>query len=126
MEEKEFYSVKEVAKKCGLSEHTVRYYTNLGFIPNLSRDSNGYRVFDNQALGFLKTVKCLRETGMSLRDIKKYIDLVLIGDSTVPTRYEIILKQKENVKAKLEEINKQMDFIEYKLNFYRKKMNMEE
>ena len=57
MSEDKFYSVKEVADKTGLSEHTIRYYTNLGLIPNLSRDNNHYRMFDQEALDILLAVK---------------------------------------------------------------------
>ena len=122
MSEDKFYSVKEVADKTGLSEHTIRYYTNLGLIPNLSRNNNHYRMFDQEALDTLLAIKCLRGTGMSLKDIKRYMDLVQMGDSTVPTRYNIILKQKESVKNKLKEINKQLDFVNYKLSLYKEKM----
>lgn len=124
MSEDKFYSVKEVADKTGLSEHTIRYYTNLGLIPNLSRNNNHYRMFDQEALDTLLAIKCLRGTGMSLKDIKRYMDLVQMGDSTVPTRYNIILKQKESVKNKLKEINKQLDFVNYKLSLYKEKMKM--
>ena len=122
MDEEKFYSVKEVADKTGLSQHTIRYYTNFGLIPNLSRDNNHYRIFDKEALDILLAVKCLRVTGMSLKDIKKYMDLVQVGDSTIPTRYDIILKQKEEVLHKLEEVNKQLDFVNYKLSLYKEKM----
>ena len=122
MDEEKFYSVKEVADKTGLSQHTIRYYTNFGLIPNLSRDNNHYRIFDKEALDILLAVKCLRGTGMSLKDIKKYMDLVQVGDSTIPTRYDIILKQKEEVLHKLEEVNKQLDFVNYKLSLYKEKM----
>ncbi len=124
MSEDKFYSVKEVADKTGLSEHTIRYYTNLGLIPNLSRNNNHYRMFDQEALDTLLAIKCLRGTGMSLKDIKRYMDLVQMGDSTVPTRYNIILKQKESVKNKLKEVNKQLDFVNYKLSLYKEKMKM--
>lgn len=124
MNEDKFYSVKEVADKTGLSEHTIRYYTNLGLIPNLSRNNNHYRMFDQEALDTLLAIKCLRGTGMSLKDIKRYMDLVQMGDSTVPTRYNIILKQKESVKNKLKEVNKQLDFVNYKLSLYKEKMKM--
>lgn len=124
MSEDKFYSVKEVADKTGLSEHTIRYYTNLGLIPNLSRNNNHYRMFDQEALDTLLAIKCLRGTGMSLKDIKRYMDLVQMGDSTVPIRYNIILKQKESVKNKLKEVNKQLDFVNYKLSLYKEKMKM--
>ena len=103
MKKEKFYSVKEVADKTGLSQHTIRYYTNFGLIPNLSRDNNHYRIFDKEALDILLAVKCLRGTG-------------------IPTRYDIILKQKEEVLHKLEEVNKQLDFVNYKLSLYKEKM----
>ena len=71
------HSVKEVASMLDMTEHTVRYYTDKGLVPNLKRDHNNNRLFDEAALNWLLCVKHLRHCGMSVDDIKRYIGLCL-------------------------------------------------
>ena len=69
------YTVKEIAKCIGVSEHTVRYYTDMGLVPSLKRDKNGNRIFDEEAKNWLIGVKHLRGSGMSIKAIKEYVNL---------------------------------------------------
>ncbi|WP_328041130.1 MerR family transcriptional regulator [Niallia taxi] len=96
------YTVKEAAKLLGLTEHTIRYYTDMGLVPNLQRDKNNNRLFSDENINFLIGAKNLKNCGMSVAEIKYYVDLCLEGDSTFKERHEIILKQKESALAQLE------------------------
>ncbi|SHK05268.1 MerR family transcriptional regulator [Propionispora hippei] len=64
------YTVKEVAEKLCLTEHTVRFYTDKGLVPSLQRDKNNNRFFDEDSIDWLICVKCLKECGMSIDSIK--------------------------------------------------------
>ncbi len=119
IQEKNLYTVKETAEKTELSEHTVRYYTNLGLVPNLKRNNNRNRLFDDEAINCLIGIKYLRETGMSIEDIKGYIALCLEGKSTIYDRFNIILKQHEAVEKQLMEAKKRMDYMNMKVELYK-------
>jgi DNA-binding transcriptional MerR regulator len=112
------YTVKEVAKLLDLIEHTVRYYTDKGLVPNIKRDKNNNRLFDDKSIDWLTGVKYLKQSGMSLDAIKAYVDLCLEGDSTVQERYKIILAQKAVVLAQLEEAQRRAKYMEDKSNHY--------
>lgn len=112
------YTVKEVSKLLGLTDHTVRYYTDKGLIPSVQRDKNNNRLFGEKAVNWLIGVKYLKQCGMSVEDIKIYVDLCLVGTSTIHQRYEIILKQKEIAKKQLEEAIKMVEYMEEKSNHY--------
>ncbi|MDP1513391.1 MerR family transcriptional regulator [Paenibacillus sp. CMAA1739] len=112
------YTVKVVAKMLDLTEHTVRFYTDKGLVPDLQRDKNNNRVFDEQAINWLRGAKYLKKCGMSMEDIKKYVDLSLKGESTIEDRYEIIRKQKEVVLAQLEEAKIMAVYITNKEKHY--------
>lgn len=88
------YTVKEVAQKIKLTEHTIRFYTDKGLVPNVQRDKYNNRLFDEESLNWLIRVKYLKDCGMSIKDIKHFVDLYLEGDSSLPRRYEIILNTK--------------------------------
>ena len=80
------YTVKEVAKIMNVSEHTVRYYDNEGLIPFVTRTQSNIRMFSDYDLSWFRTVHCLRATDLSINDIKKYIELCLKGNKTIPQR----------------------------------------
>ncbi|MBS4196484.1 MerR family transcriptional regulator [Lederbergia citri] len=112
------YTVKEVAKLLDLTEHTVRFYTDKGLVPTLQRDKNNNRLFDEKSINWLTGVKFLKKCGMSVEDIKTYVDLCLKGDSTIQERYEIILKQKEIAETQFEEAKRTVKYMEDKATHY--------
>ncbi|MEK3736331.1 MerR family transcriptional regulator [Paenibacillus sp. FSL H7-0941] len=112
------YTVKEVAKLLGLTEHTIRYYTDKGLVPTIQRDKNNIRLFDDDSINWLTGVKYLKQCGMSVEDIKSYVDLCLIGDSTIHDRYQIIMEYKAAAAAQLEEAKLKVKYMEDKANHY--------
>lgn len=112
------YTVKEAAKLLNLTEHTIRYYTDRKLVPHLKRDKNNNRLFDDEALNWLLCAKFFRHCGMSIEDIKRYIDLCLEGESTIKERYNIMIKQRDIAQAQLEEAKKRAKYIEEKTNDY--------
>lgn len=116
-------TVKEVAKLLNLTEHTVRYYTDKGLVPSLQRDKNNNRLFDDESLNWLLCVKHLRRCGMSVEDIKEYIDLCIEGEATVKDRYEIMRRQKAVALTQLEEAKQRAKYIGDKANRYLDIMN---
>ncbi|WP_294468365.1 MerR family transcriptional regulator [uncultured Anaerofustis sp.] len=117
------YTVKDVSKKLNLSEHTIRYYTDKDLIPSVKRNKNNVRLFDEESINWFIGIKCLKDCGMSIEDIKKYIDLCLEGDSTVEERFDIILKQKEIAERQLEEAKDRLIYLENKVKHYEDIMN---
>lgn len=119
------YTVKEAAEKLQLSPHSVRYYTDNALVPTLQRDRNNNRLFDDSAMSWLIGVKNLRNCGMSIDAIKAYVDLCLIGDETVPERYEILQEQKAVIDAQLEELLRSAQFLNGKIELYEQIMRGE-
>ena len=112
------YTVKEVAEKMDVSEHTLRFWAKSGFFPFVKRDKNNIRMFSDNDLGWVKMVKCLRSVGTENKAIKRYIDLCIMGDSTVKERYDIIHETKVKALKQMEECKKQIDVLEFKEAFY--------
>src|SRR5699024_12176195 len=104
-------------------QHTVRYYTYTHMIPELKRDKYNKLLFDEAAINWLLWIKHLRKCGMTIEDIKVYIDLCLEGESTIEERYEIMRNQKEVAQAQLEEAKQRAKYIEDKTKNYYDIMN---
>lgn len=106
------YTVKEIAAVMGMTEHTIRYYTDKGLVPSVRRNaSNNHRLFDEDSVNWLSMIRCLRECGMPIEAIKEYCDLCLEGDATIERRYQIILEQKAAAKAQLEEAKRRVAYM---------------
>ena len=57
------YTIKEVAKKMDISEHTLRFWTKSGFFPFIKRNKNNIRLFSDNDLDWVRIVKFLRAVG---------------------------------------------------------------
>ena len=112
------YTVKEVAQMMKISVHTIRYYDNEGLIPFVSRTQSNARMFSEYDLSWIRTVHCLRATNLSINDIKKYIELCLKGNKTIPQRAKIIFNQEKNLKEHLKQLQEQMKVLQIKKKYY--------
>ena len=112
------YTIKEVAEKMDVSEHTLRFWAKSGFFPFVKRNENNIRMFSEDDLNWVKIVKCLRSVGTENKAIKKYIDLCIVGDSTISERYKIIQATKQKALQQKEELKKQLDLLDFKEKFY--------
>lgn len=112
------YTIKEVAEKMDVSEHTLRFWAKNGFFPFVQRNQNNIRMFSDKDLEWVKIVKCLRSVGTENKAIKKYIDLCILGDSTISERYEIIKTTKDKALHQKQELEKQLALLDYKEKFY--------
>lgn len=112
------YSMKQVCTKLNMSYDTLKFYCNSGLIPNVQRDKNNYRVFDGRTVAWISSLGCLKKCGMSIKDIKTYLNLCLQGESTIPERKKMLNLQKEMLLKQVEEINKSLYYIDYKENWY--------
>lgn len=116
--EKEFYSMKQACIKTGLSYDTLKFYCNEGLVPNVKRDKNNYRIFDEKDIAWINSLSCLKNCGMSISEMKEYIELCLKGESSIPKRKIILDLKLEELEHKIEEIQKSIDYIHWKQNFY--------
>lgn len=69
-------------------------------------------------MGWVKIVKCLRSIGTENKAIKRYIDLCMVGDSTIPERFGIIKATKIKALHQMEDLKKQLELLDYKENYY--------
>ena len=112
------YSMKETCKQVGMTYEKLKFYCNKGLIPNVQRDKNNYRIFDENNINWIKSLTCLKKCGMSINEMKKYLDLCLQGQSTIPERKDMLKRKKQDLELKKMEIEDSLSFIDWKQNFY--------
>lgn len=112
------YTMKDICDLTGLPYETLRFYCNEGLIPNVKRDQHNYRVFSEQDLNWIRGLLCLKKCGMSIRDMKRYMELCLAGKDSIPERKAMLAEQKELLLQRMQEIQDCMNFIDNKQQFY--------
>lgn len=95
--------MKDVCKETSLPYETLKYYCNEGLIPNVKRDTNNYRIFDDRDIAWIKSLSCLKKCGMSIAEMKRYVELCLQGKKSISER-KVILHHRRNTIAKVARI----------------------
>lgn len=112
------YSMQETYKKVGMTYQTLKFYCNQGLVPNVKRDKNNYRVFDDHDIEWIKSLACLKKCGMSIEEMKEYLALCLKGEASIPERKIILDIKKKKLMEELHQIQESIDYIDWKQNFY--------
>lgn len=115
------YSIKDVARLCGLSAYTIRFYDKEGLLPFITRNGTGNRQFSESDLDMIRLICCLKNTGMQIKEIKRYINLFMEGDHTVPYRKQMMIDHRASILNQISELQTQMGVIEMKIAFYEAK-----
>ena len=113
------YTMKQVCEATGLTYETLKFYCNEGLVPNVKRDKNNRRIFDERDLAWIKDLSCLKKRSMSIADMKEYLSLCLEGKSSIPSRQEMLKIKKESLLSQIEEITASVNYIDWKQNFYK-------
>lgn len=92
--------IAEASKACGLSAHTIRFYEKSGMLPQIARGSDGHRRFTPAHVEWLTLLYWLRETGMPLKQMRRFTELAKAGDDGIDERREILEDHAETLKAK--------------------------
>ncbi|WP_054942509.1 MerR family transcriptional regulator [Paenibacillus ihuae] len=112
------FTIGQVAKQVGLNIGAIRFYERKGLLEPAVRNEQNNRLYSEDVIGWLEFLKCLRETGMSVEEIKRYYDMVKTGTSTLPERTKLIEDQRQALLEDIEKKKAQLVHLEHKLERY--------
>lgn len=112
------YTIGEAAKILNVAPSTIRYYDKEGLLPFVERSGSGIRMFFEDDFGWLFIIECLKKSGLSIKDIKSYIDMALKGDETIDQRLALFQNQREKVIKQIEELQSTLNTLDYKCWYY--------
>ncbi|RPJ01327.1 MAG: MerR family transcriptional regulator [Chloroflexi bacterium] len=111
-------TIQQVVERTGLTAHTLRYYERIGLIRPVGRAASGHRQYSAADVGWLDFMRCLRSTGMPIREVKRYAELFAQGDSTLADRRALLENHRRRIEDNLRELSKSLDAIKYKIATY--------
>lgn len=112
------YSIKQVSEKTALKSHVLRYYEKEGLLPSVGRSENGTRRYSQDDLEWLGLVCCLKNTGMTIKQIRSFVELSAQGDSTLRQRCEMLREHRRNVEMQIEEMQQHLKKVTRKIEHF--------
>lgn len=114
-------TISDAAREAGLSAHTLRYYERAGLLRPVARAGSGHRRYDEQDLAWIDFLTKLRSTGMPIRQVRRYAELVWAGPETEPERLALLEAHRDQVRAQLEHTERCLERIDRKIDLYRER-----
>ncbi|MBB1079218.1 MerR family transcriptional regulator [Limosilactobacillus sp. STM2_1] len=112
------YSIGEVSKITGLPSSTIRYYDSLDFLPYLQKSRQGIRKFTQKDIDTIRVVECLKQSGLTLKEIQHYTHLVAQGDSSIVDRQQLFHAIRQRLLNKMNDLQKTLKILDYKCMYY--------
>lgn len=113
------YAIAEAAERLGLTAHTLRYYERDGLmLAPVERASSGHRRYTDQDLQWITLITRLRATGMPIRDVRRYAELVRAGDGNEEERLALLQAHRQAVLVQLAEVTEHLGAIDAKIGIY--------
>ncbi|WP_326825110.1 MerR family transcriptional regulator [Streptosporangium sp. NBC_01639] len=113
------YTPGQVAEETGFSLDTLRYYERIGLLERVGRNAAGQRRFTQDDVGWLGTIRCLRDTGMPIAEMLRFAELVRAGDHTIRDRIALLEAHDRRVQAQVDNLREQQTAIQKKIGYYR-------
>ncbi len=113
------YTVGEMAKCLDVAASTLRYYDQEGLLPFVERSKSGIRMFTDKDYEWLKIIECLKKSGLSIKEIRAFIQMVQKGDDSLQERFDLFEARKKAVQKQIDEMKKTLDLLEFKCWYYK-------
>ena len=111
-------NISEAAKITGLTAATLRYYESKGLIPPVNRKNGGVRDYQQDDIGWIDFIKCMRSAGMSVESLIEYTTLFRNGTQSDEARKNILIRERNQLLAKQKEINETIEKLNRKIQSF--------
>lgn len=112
------FLIGDISKMYGISQDTLRYYDKAGLLPFVKKNQAGRRIFNEDDLGYIEVIDCLKRSGIPVKEIAKFMDWCVEGDKTLPQRYAFMVEQEAALERKIQDLQTQLDFLRWKKWYY--------
>jgi len=111
-------SIREAARRTGITVHTLRYYERIGLVRPVARARSGHRRYGEEDVRWLEFLKKLHATDMPIRKMLEYARLARRGNLTIPARRSLLEDHRRDIEARIERLRSAHTLIKKKIAFY--------
>ncbi|MEG0366211.1 MAG: MerR family transcriptional regulator [Coprobacillus sp.] len=112
--------IQEMSEAFDLTQDTLRYYEKIGLLDNIKRDAKGNRDYQEKDVNRLNFIRCMRDAGLSIQVLQKYIELNNQGEETMLERKNLLIQERDLLLKKKALINESLEKLNYKIENYEK------
>ena len=112
------YTMTQACEETGMTYQGLKFYCNEGLVPNVKRDGRNRRFFDERDLAWIKGLSCLRDCDMSIKEMKRYLELCLQGVSSIPERKNLLEQKRRRLVERMAALENSIQYIDAKRRFY--------
>jgi DNA-binding transcriptional MerR regulator len=113
------FSPSQAAEQSGFSLDTLRYYERIGLLDGIDRAPSGHRRFHDEDLEWLGVLRCLRDTGMPIAQMRRYAELARCGEATLAERMRLLTEHYAHVQERIALLQAQQQHLREKIDWYR-------
>lgn len=114
-------SIQQVAQQTGLSIDTLRYYERIGLIEPIRRAPSGHRRYRQTDLDWIGLIIRLRETGMSLAQIRHFAHLRRQGSQTIGERRLILERHQHSLEQQVQHLVQHLESLSDEIECYKER-----
>jgi DNA-binding transcriptional MerR regulator len=111
-------TIEEAADRTGLSRHTLRYYERIGLLAPVGRTASGHRRYTVDDLGSIIFLTLLRETGMPIHDMLRFVELTRQGEHTIPDRVQVLAAHRAELVETITRLSGHLKALDHKISIY--------
>jgi DNA-binding transcriptional MerR regulator len=116
----DYFTLQEVVARSGLSEHTLRYYERIGLLDQVHRDhSSGHRRYTADDLQIIEVMACLRATGMSIDNMRKFLEFAKEGQDGAQELVELFETHRRQLELELARKQEHLHYLGLKVEFWK-------
>src|ERR1700733_1752063 len=109
----------QAAEQSGFSLDTLRYFERIGLLDDIGRAPSGHRRFREEDLEWLGVLRCLRDTGMQIAQMRRYAELAPGGQPTLADRLALLIEHDQQVRERIAALQAEQAHLQEKINWYR-------
>jgi DNA-binding transcriptional MerR regulator len=117
------FSPSRAAEQSGFSLDTLRYYERIGLLDGIDRAPSGHRRFRDDDLEWLGVLRCLRDTGMPIAQMRRYAELARAGQATLAERLDLLAEHDTRVQERITLLRAQHEHLLEKIEWYRSELS---
>ena len=111
--------MKQACEQTGLTYDALKFYCNKGLVPNVKRDKNNRRIFNEKDIEWIKSLSCLKNCGFSIVEMQQFVKLCKQDITSIPERQKMLDEKLSCLYDKIKELENSIDYIQKKQQFYK-------
>ena len=112
-------TIQDVARHCGLSEPTLRYYEEIGLIGPIDRDErSGHRRYGNDDVETIEVLTCLRAVSMGIEEMRAYLANRTRGLAAAAEQRDLLLRHAERSEAEIAAQQARLSYLRVKAQLW--------